>query len=93
VDVAQPLDVSMLPELQRRVAVEIARYRLSGLCSPEEVDLIVALWQDGLTLRAYARRLGVKPGTIGYRIARLQHRCWRFYRWWTLKHRNRRYGY
>lgn len=86
----QPVERSILPELQRMVAAEIARYRLSGLCSPEELDLMVALWQDGKSLRAYARQLGRKPGSIGYMIERLKHRCWRFYRWWTLKHRTRR---
>ncbi len=82
----------MLPRLRRMVSVEIAKYRLDGLCSQEELDLIIALWQDGMSLRAYARQHDVKPGSVHYMIEKLQSRCPRFYRWWTLKHRSRRLG-
>jgi hypothetical protein len=81
---------SMMPELRRRIAAEISKYRQSGVCSDEDLALIIALWQDGVSLRAYARRRGVEPATIGDHIERLRYRCIRFYRWWILKNRRRR---
>lgn len=81
---------SMLVELRRRVSVEISHYRRSGLCRPADIDMIVALWQDGVSLREYARRVDRTPAAIGYRIEKLRYVCVRFYRWWLLKHRRRR---
>jgi hypothetical protein len=80
---------SMLPELQRRVAAEIAGYRLSGLFSSKEVGTIVALWQDGVGLRELARKEAVTPQAVADRIQRLEQRAPRFVRWWRLKNRSR----
>jgi len=80
----------MLPDLQRRVAAEIARYRSSGVCSESDLQLIIALWRDGRALRQVAREREVSPAAIGDQIERLRYRCVRFYLWWTWKNRRRR---
>jgi hypothetical protein len=84
-----PPERSMLVELRRRVASEISRYRASGLFTSNELTTIEALWVDGASLRAAARREGVTAQAIEGRIERMQHRGPRFYRWWRLKHRRR----
>lgn len=81
---------SMLPELRRRVAAEISKYRTSGECSAFDIALVEALWRDGKTLRAYARERNVTPAAIGDHIERLRHRCPRFYLYWLWKNRRRR---
>lgn len=86
---AAPPERSMLLELRRRVAAEIARYRMSGLFSPKELRTIDALWTQGLSLREHARREGVAPQAIEARIQRLRHRAVRFWQWWRLKNRMR----
>lgn len=80
---------SRLPELLRRVAAEIAKYRMNGLCSPKELRTIEALWRDGVSLREHARREGVAPQAIESRIAHLKDRAVRFWTWWRLKNRMR----
>lgn len=82
---------SMLVELRRRVSATIARYRLAGWCSPTELRTIEALWQNGMTLRALARRDGLAPAAIGARIEGLHSKAPEFYRWWLLKNRTRRW--
>jgi DNA-binding MarR family transcriptional regulator len=77
----------MLLELRRRVAAEIARYRLSGEFTATEIRTIEALWQEGVGLRELARRESVAPQAVTERIARLERRAPRFYRWWRLKNR------
>jgi hypothetical protein len=89
-DVSQQPERSMLAELRRRVAAEISSYRRSGVCTSDDLELISALWQDGLSLRAYARRVRKTPAAIGAHIERLQNRCHRFYRWWDRKNAIRR---
>ena len=79
----------MLASLRRRVAAEVAKYRMSGLFSPKEIRTIDALWQDGMSLRELARREGVAAQAIEARIVRLNERAPRFYLWWRLKHRTR----
>lgn len=85
-----PRTTSMLPELRRRVSAEIARYRMSGMCSTLDIELVEALWQDGKSLRAYARERKVSPAAIGDHIERLRFRCVRFYLFWLWKNRGRR---
>jgi hypothetical protein len=90
--VPQPLnrpERSMLAELWRRVAGEIARYRMSGLFSLKELRTIEALWLEGISLRALARREGVAAQAVEDRIERLKNRAPRFYLWWRLKNRTR----
>jgi hypothetical protein len=53
---------SMLVELWRRVSAEIAKYRTSDLFSPTELRTIEALWLEGVSLRALARREGLAQG-------------------------------
>lgn len=89
-EIPQRPERSMLLELRRRVSAEVARYRLSGLCSAADLALIEALWCDGKSLREYARELGVTPAAVGDRIERLRERCPRFYRFWLFKNRRRR---
>jgi predicted DNA-binding protein YlxM (UPF0122 family) len=79
----------MLMELRRRVAAEIARYRLSGVFTVKDISTIEALWQDGLGLRELARKESVAPQAIADRIQRLQSKAPRFFRWWQLKNRAR----
>jgi hypothetical protein len=86
---ASPAEPSRLFDLQRRVAAEMAKYRMSGLCSPKELRTIEALWREGISLREHARREGVAPQAIESRIARLKARANRFWIWWRLKHRRR----
>lgn len=81
---------SALQELRRRVAAELVLYESDGLCSKHEIRLIRALWQDGVSLRAFARSEGVTGPAISQRIERLKERCPRFYRYWILKNRRRR---
>lgn len=85
----EPPERSMLHELLRRKAAEISRYRVSGLLSPSECELVEALW-GGMSLRAFAQQEGIKPGSVEYLIHRLRTRAPRFYRWWRLKNWNRR---
>ena len=80
---------SMLAELLRRVSAEIARYRMSNLFTSKELVTIEALWREGISLHALARREGVAPQAIAERIKRLEDRAPRFYRWWRLKNRTR----
>ncbi len=84
-----PVEPSRLPELLRRVAAEIAKYRMSGLCSPKELRTIEALWRDGISLREHARQERVTPQAIESRIAHLKDRAVRFWTWWRLKNRIR----
>lgn len=79
----------MLVELWRRVSAEIARYRMSGLFSPKELRTIEALWLEGMSLRALARREGVAAQAVEDRVERLKNRAPRFYSWWRLKNRTR----
>ncbi len=83
----------MLAELHRRVAATVAKYRLAGWCTAIEIATIEALWCQGKSLRDLARRDGVSAAAIGARIEGLQRKAPEFYRWWRLKHSNRRaYG-
>lgn len=84
-----PPERSMLAELSRRVSAEVARYRMSKLFSLKELTTIEALWIEGISLRALARREGVAAQAIETRIERLKDRAPRFYRWWRLKNRTR----
>lgn len=79
----------MLVELLRRVSAEIARYRMSNLLSLKELRTIEALWLEGISLRALARREAVAAQAVEGRIERLKVRAPRFYAWWRLKHRTR----
>lgn len=83
---------TMLPELRRRVSAEIAKYRMSGLCSELDIALIESLWRDGKSMRGYAREREVSPAAIGDQIERLRYRCVRFYLFWLWKNRSRRRG-
>ena len=80
-----PPERSMLTELRRRVAAEIARYRMSGQFTETDLRTVEALWQDGMGLRELARRESVAPQAIAARLQRLQTKAPRFYRWWRLK--------
>jgi hypothetical protein len=77
---------SMLAELRRLVAAEIARYRLDGSLSAKELRTVEALWRGGQTLREHARREGVSPQAIEARIHGMRTRAVRFWRWWRRKH-------
>ncbi len=81
---------SKMEYLRRQVAAEIARYRSNGICSDYDIELVVALWLDGKTLRQFARERGVTPAAVGDHIGRLRYKCIRFHQWWTLKNRRRR---
>lgn len=90
--VPQPVRVperSMLAELWRRVSAEIARYRMSDLFSLKELRTIEALWLEGISLRALARRERVAAQAVEDRVERLKNRAPRFYSWWRLKNRAR----
>jgi len=84
-----PAEESMLMELRRRVAAEIARYRASGDFSEIEIRTIEALWREGIGLRELARREGVAPQAITDRLHRIGSKAPRFKRWWQLKNRLR----
>lgn len=82
-------DPSMLVELRRRVAAEIARYRMSGEFTPTEIRTVEALWQEGLGLRELARLDGVSAQAVLDRLQRLASKAPRFCRWWRIKNRCR----
>ncbi len=81
---------SMLAELRRCVAAEIAKYRINSQVSPKELRTIEALWRDGFSLREHARRERVAPQAIESRIDHVRERAVRFWTWWRLKNRMRR---
>lgn len=86
-----PAEPSMLVDLRRRVAAEIARYRASGDFTETEIRTIEALWREGAGLRELARREGVAPQAITDRLRRIGSKAPRFKRWWQL--RNRSHGW
>jgi hypothetical protein len=77
---------SLLHELRRRKSATFSRYRASGWFTPTELATTEALWFEGLSLRALARREGVAPSAISTRLAGLFHKAPEFSRWWRLKH-------
>jgi len=84
-----PPERSQLDELRRRVSAEIARYRRDKQLSEKEFRTVVALWEQGVTLREHARREAVAPQAIEARIQAMKYRALRFWTWWRLKHRMR----
>ena len=87
--VVQP-ERSMLRELRRRVSATMARYRMQNWLTPTQLRTIQALWIEGVSLREFARREGVKPAAIESRIDGVHTKAPEFYKWYRLKHRNRR---
>lgn len=100
----EPLDPSpvqrparnMQRELQRRMSKEIAKCRLSGLCSEDEMKLIsviadcaVAGW---LSLRRMCVLLGCSHQTVANRIAGLEYRARFFWQAWRKMSRMRKAG-
>jgi hypothetical protein len=88
---SRPSDTrSLLTDLRRRVSATFARYRSSEICTKAELRTIEALWIEGLSLRALARRDRVTPTAVADRISRLERKAPEFWNWWRLKHRRRR---
>jgi hypothetical protein len=72
---------SMLSELRRRVSKEIAKCRMSGLCTDTDLQIIEAM-VAGVSLRGMAALLKMKHQGIAYRIRRFDHRAPFFWRLW-----------
>lgn len=89
---ARPLEEPRLAELRRLVAKTIARYRNEGQCTPAQLRMIELMWVDGVGLREIARRDGVSPQAISWRIWHLRSRAPEFWNWWRLKNASRQNG-
>lgn len=87
-----PVETSRMPELVRRRAAAMARYRNSGELSADELRTIERLWVDGMSLRAHAREEGLTPATISFRVGRMGTRAVEFFNWWKIKHAPLRRG-
>jgi hypothetical protein len=81
----------LLQEIWAKVLDVYAGYVQSGLLTAAELRTVHALLINGLSLREFARREGVKPAAISTRIEGLQHKAPEFYTWWCRKHQNRRH--
>ena len=80
------VEKSHLPELRRQRDLTMLRYRQEERCTNVELRTMRALWIEGLSLREFARREGVKAQAISARINGLANKAPEFYRWWRRKH-------
>ena len=79
---AIPSCLSVFVDLYRHHATIFARYSAEARCSPRQLQLIEALYIEGVSLREFAATEGTTPQAISSRINALANKAPEFYRWW-----------